>query len=187
MVTVSPLLPADLPAWLEFFDQRAFSDNPDWATCYCRAYLVAPGEDWDASCAANANRAPMCAAIGAGHVDGMLAWEQGRVVGWLQHGPAGRFGTPAGPLFPTEGADVAAILCFVIAPAARGRGVARALLRGSLAQLQAQGFRQVLARAAPEADDAAHQFTGPIALFRSEGFMEEPSPERRPRMRLRFG
>lgn len=183
MLTVTALTPADLPAWLEFFDHRAFPDNPEWGTCYCRAFLVAQGEDWDAACATNVNRPRMCDAIRAGEVSGALAWEGGRVVGWAQHGPARRFSTPDQRLFPPyqERDDVAAIICFVIAPDARGRGVARALLRGSLTQLQAAGFREVVARAAPEGDDTAHQFTGPLALYRSEGFVPDPSgTERRP-------
>lgn len=190
MPTVAPLRPADLDAWLDFFDHRAFSDNPEWGTCYCRAFRVAHGEDWDAACAAGANRQPMCEAIRAGQVGGTLAWEDGRVVGWVQHGPARAFTTPFGPLFPglQEQADVGAVVCFVIAPEARGRGVARALLRGALDQLRAAGFREVVARAAPETDDGAHQFTGPLALYRAEGFEPDPrGAERRPWMRRGLG
>lgn len=189
MITVSPLRPADLDAWLDFFDHRAFADNPEWGTCYCRAFRVAPGEDWDAACAAGANRAPMAAAVAEGRVQGALAWEEGRVVGWVQHGAARAFTTPFGPLFPAyQGReDVGAVICFVIAPEARGRGVARALLRGALDQLRAAGFAEVVARAAPEGDDTAHQFTGPLGLYRAEGFGPDPAgTERRPWVKRRL-
>jgi ribosomal protein S18 acetylase RimI-like enzyme len=66
----------------------------------------------------------------------------------------------------------AAILCFVIAPAWRRRGVARALLAGALASFAARGIRVVdafpfKAGANPTPADLYH---GPAELFAAVGF-----------------
>jgi ribosomal protein S18 acetylase RimI-like enzyme len=164
---VRALVPSDLSDWLTFFDGAAFADNQEWSLCYCRAYLFR-GEDWDAACKAGENRAPMCEAIAAGQVDGMLAWMDGRVVGWLHMGPKSRF-----PPLATEEEGVAAIVCLIVAADVRRRGVARALLRGALDTLQQRGCRSVEAWPRQEEVDAPAMelFHGPRALYLAEGFV----------------
>jgi len=186
-LTVRPLTPALLPPWLRFFDGPAFADNPEWGSCYCRCFVfdAAPAsrdagiDAWDAACAAGANRAPMIEKVRAGQVDGMLAMRGEEVVGWLHLGPAGRFVTAWGTTFRAKegddprigAADQAAVVCFLVAPAHRGAGVGRVMLREGLAELGRRGFRSVLALGATaEEEGVGHLFTGPLALYLSEGF-----------------
>jgi GNAT superfamily N-acetyltransferase len=177
-----PLGPDTLADWLAFFDGPAFADNRDWGTCYCRVFVFGGGgyDAWDAACAANANRAPMIAAIQAGQIDGLLAREAGEVVGWVHYGPSSRFHTPVSRLEPDED-GVASIVCFVVHPNHRRTGVARGLLQAAIADLCARGFTAVDARPR-QGETAAEQFTGPRALYLSEGF--EPVDERRVRRSL---
>ena len=184
-IDVSAFTPDQLDDWLAFFDGPAFADNPDWSTCYCRCFLF--GEKgwpaWDAACESGQNRPAMVDEARAGRVDGMLARREGKVVGWIHAGPAERFTSPTGPIVAPE-VGLAAIVCFVVAPDERGKGVARALLRGALGELAGRGFTAVEARAQPESSEsAAHQFTGPLALYRSEGFVEVGAAGDRVRLR----
>ena len=172
---VRPLRPTDLKDWLAFFDGPAFHDNPEWSTCYCRCFVIDNPDQWDAACESRLNRAPMCAAIEKGAVDGMLARVDGAVVGWIHMGPVTRFN------FATrfhDGADdetdVAGIVCLIVAKPMRRRGVATALLRGAIETLRERGFRRV--RAWPRTDESQDGemdlFHGPRALYLSEGFVE---------------
>ena len=34
-IAIQPLTKDLLPDWLDFFDNIAFADNPEWADCYC--------------------------------------------------------------------------------------------------------------------------------------------------------
>jgi hypothetical protein len=38
MIEVVGLSPANLQAFLAFFDHDGFADNPEWASCYCRCF-----------------------------------------------------------------------------------------------------------------------------------------------------
>ena len=44
---IQPLSPKLLPDWLNFFDNIAFVDNPDWSDCYCCCYqLECTNQEW---------------------------------------------------------------------------------------------------------------------------------------------
>ena len=180
-LTLARLTPALLPEWLAFFDGPAFADNPEWGTCYCRCLLFgAHGRAaWDQACGTpGENRAAMCTAIAAGEVDGVLARRDHTTVGWLHFGPASRFVSPIGTRWGTD-AHEGAVACFMVALDHRRTGVGRAMLRFACEALAAEGCRAVNAWATVPGDDAAmHQFTGPLSLYREEGFapVGEPTP-----------
>jgi len=166
--------------FLGFFDHErgpAFADNPGWAKCYCHFYHVPKAIRWPSLDAA-ANRTAMTARIEASEMDGFLAYADREVVGWLNAQPlsklpycAARMGIAPPPL-PVPSQDAAAIVCFVIAPVWRRRGVARALLAGALASFAARGIRVVDAFPFKAGASTAptHHYHGPLSLFREAGF-----------------
>jgi ribosomal protein S18 acetylase RimI-like enzyme len=86
--------------------------------------------------------------------------------------------------------EAAAIVCFVIAPAERRRGVARALLAGALADLAARGIRIV--DAYPRAKEsraryAQDHYRGPRKLFVEAGFADLMQVDRVVIMRKELG
>lgn len=127
--TLTPDLADDYAALFE----RAFSDNPRWAGCWCAFYDdPCADEDWDPADPAFAarNRANRLAAIRAGEVTGVLAYADGRAVGWVNamlrrsYGNLRIFDTTVGE----DDLEVGAVMCFVVPPEHRGQGVATALL-----------------------------------------------------------
>jgi ribosomal protein S18 acetylase RimI-like enzyme len=171
---VQALRPADLSDWLAFFDGPGFADNPDWSSCYCRAFLVPDPAGWDDACASGANRAPMCDAVREGRVDGFLARDGGAVVGWIHTGPVTRFNLATRLRDAADREpDVAAIACLLVARAARRRGVARALVHAAVVALGDAGFARVRAWPRTDETDAADStlFHGPRALYLAEGFV----------------
>ena len=179
-LTIERLTPARRDDFLRFFDHErgpAFADNAGWAKCYCHYYEVPTAIPWN-SLDATANRTAMAARIDAGEMEGFLAYAGRDVVGWLNAQPyhklahaCSRLGIAA-PELAVPPHEAAAIVCFVIDPRWRRRGVARALLDGALASFSARGIRVVdafpwKAGASTAASDHYH---GPPALFAAAGF-----------------
>ena len=166
--------------FLRFFDHErgiAFADNPQWAKCYCHYYQVPKSIRW-ASLSAPQNRTAMRARIEVGEMEGFLAYDGGEVVGWVNAQPRhklphcfARLGISPTPL-PCAPFEAAAIVCFVIAPTQRRRGIARALLRGALESFAVRGFKLVDAFPfkAGDSELAADHYHGPLPIFFDAGF-----------------
>jgi len=180
-LTIERLTPARASDYLRFFDHEsgpAFADNPEWAKCYCHFYEVPPALTWG-DFDGPANRLAMTARIATGEMEGYLAYARGAVVGWMNAQPytklrhaCARMRITAPPL-PVPAHEAAAIVCFVIAPAWRRRGVARALLAFGVANLAERGLALVDAfpwNTAPGATKAADHYHGTLAMFTQAGF-----------------
>jgi ribosomal protein S18 acetylase RimI-like enzyme len=178
--TVVRLTPAQREDFLRFFDHEhgaAFADNPAWAKCYCHYYHVPKAIRWDSLDAA-ANQGAMSERIAVGEMEGFLAYAGTEVVGWVNAQPYHKLRHAcarlqvAAPALDVPSSDAAAIVCFVVAPAWRRRGVARALLEGALASFAARGIRCVDAFPWNAGDSAkpADHYHGPLALFLAAGF-----------------
>jgi ribosomal protein S18 acetylase RimI-like enzyme len=181
-VTIERLTPARRDDFLRFFDHEhspAFADNPQWAKCYCHFYEVPKAIAWN-SLDAPANRTAMTARIDAGEMEGFLAYAGSDVVGWLNAQPYHKLAHACArlaivpPALDVPPHEAAAIVCFVIDPQWRRRGVARALLDGALASFSARGIRIVDAFPwkAGESTAPADHYHGPPALFAAAGFTE---------------
>ena len=196
-ITIERLTPARRDDFLRFFDHEhgpAFADNPDWAKCYCHFYHVPKAIEW-ASLDGNANRTAMTARIEAAEMDGFLAYAAGEVVGWLNAQPLtklphcmARMGIAA-PRRDVPPQIAAAMVCFVIAPAWRRRGVARALVDGALESFAARGIRVVDAFPfkAGDSTTATDHYHGPLSLFREAGFEVLAEHKNMTVMRKRLG
>ena len=166
--------------YLAFFDHergRAFADNPAWAGCYCHFFHAPAALDWS-SLPADANRAAIGARIEVGEMEGFLAHDDaGRIVGWLNAQPRhklphcfARLDIPPTPI-AAPAHEAALVLCFVIDPALRRQGIARALLTHALDAFSRRGIRTVDAFPAKSASDtAAAHFRGPLRLYEALGF-----------------
>lgn len=172
--TVQPLTPALQAEWLAFFDHVAFADNPRWASCYCQFPTADHASvEWKTR-GAEDNRASACHRIAAGLQQGVVARDEGgRVIGWCHAGPRAAItiwdedpADPGGP--PPE--RVAAVTCFVVAPAWRGRGVSQALLKAACEMLAAQGFEAVQAWAKPGETSPRANHAGSFTLYQRAGF-----------------
>lgn len=176
---VASLSPSRRDDYLAFFDHergRAFADNPAWAQCYCHYFHVAPALDW-ASLSAEANRVAIAARIDVGEMEGFLAYDDAdRIVGWLNAQPRHKLPHCFARLeVPPPPADVpaheaAVVVCFVIDPASRRRGIAHALLEHALAAFAERGIRVVDAFPSTSANSAAAHHRGPCELYEKLGF-----------------
>jgi GNAT superfamily N-acetyltransferase len=176
IVELTPSLAAD---WLAFFDGPAFADNPDWGTCWCHAPCFEHGmKDWDAACASGENRGVMSAKLAAGALTGVLAYDDGKPVGWCRFMPRTDVRFEVVRKNPVDdAASVGSIVCFVVAATHRKKGVATALLRAACDALARRGM--TVAEGYPMKDEEeSHGFTGPRAMYDAEGFSVFKETER---------
>ena len=181
-LNVERLTPARGADYLRFFDHErgpAFADNPEWAKCYCHYYEVPPALEWGGFDGA-ANRLAMTARIEAGEMEGYLAYAEGQVVGWMNAQPYHKLRHACArmritqPPLPVPAHDAAAIVCFVIAPAHRRQGVARALLYAGLDNLRARGLALVDAfpwKSDPDTTWPADHYHGTLSMFAAASFV----------------
>ena len=168
-VEIRELSPALRGDFLAFFEGEAFADNPKWAFCYCQfLYVDHATVNWPARSAAS-NRAAACGRIDAGRMQGLLAYREGRPVGWCNAAPRLLMDALADEPDP-DAAQIGRIGCFVVAKAHRRSGVARALLDAACSMLARQGL--TIAEATPLAQTAsdAQAHYGPIDLYLDAGF-----------------
>ena len=102
--------------------------------------------------------------------DNLIGWLNAQARHLLPH-CFGRLRIAPTPL-PCEPFEAAVIVCFIISPPWRKRGVARALLAAALPSLASRGLK--LVDAFPFKSGAselpADHYHGPLSLFLSEGF-----------------
>jgi GNAT superfamily N-acetyltransferase len=173
---VRPLATERLADYLAFFEERAFTDNPRWASCYCYfPYHDPKSTDWPTRTAAQ-NRTAICECINGGRAQGHLAYEGDQVVGWCNAGPWSLYPTLSGSDSEPK-ADTGCIFCFVVAPTHRRQGIARALLDAACDALKSQQLRWVRAAPSRKAEGTAQNYHGPLEMYLAAGFSilnEEP-------------
>lgn len=172
-VTVRELTPELLDDYLQFFDRDAFSDNPGWSECYCFFHHFAgTGPEW-ASRSAVDNREAVSHLIQTGEFHGLLAYVDGRPAGWCQAVVRSEMPDPpaVGPATDMDYARVGCILCFVVSPQSRRRGVARRLLEAACESFIRRGLLVAEAYPVKEAATDAANYHGPLSLYLDAGFI----------------
>ena len=171
-VAIRELTPEILKDFLDFFDHDAFADNPAWSGCYCMYYqFTGIDEEWDKR-SASENREAMSKLIREGKAHGLLAYVDGRSVGWCHAAP--RTTIPRLKLYQQfrveEAERIGSIVCFVIAKPYRGRGIARRLLDAACQTFIRQGLAFAEAYPLKHAESDADNFPGPLEMYLDAGF-----------------
>lgn len=169
---IYPLTPARLPDLAALFGQGG---DPKW--CWCSFYRVRSVDFRSAT--ASGNRRVLEGAVtelaGEGRAPGLVAYREGQAVGWVSLGPRDDYERlqHSAILAPIDERPVWSIVCFVVARAARGQGVARALLEAGVDYARAHGA--TLLEGYPVETDggrvpAAEAFKGTVSMFEGAGF-----------------
>jgi GNAT superfamily N-acetyltransferase len=202
------LTPERQADFLQYLEGPAFSDHPEWRSCYCQFLHVDHSVvQWSAR-TGEQNRAAACEHICNGRMQGLLAYRDGQVVGWCNASPRALQEAFADEV-DADTARIGQISCFVVALPHRCSGVARALLEAACEALQAQGM--TIAEAAPRPDVqtdaancvcadrwpeglAAHQLQAPAQTAvnqckasKGSRLSTNAAPRRNSRLRLRIG
>jgi GNAT superfamily N-acetyltransferase len=179
-ITVEDVTPERLKDYQSFFDKDAFRDYPGWRSCYCmETHRTQTDEEWAVRTAAD-NRRDMSTGIKEGVVTALLAYVDGKPVGWCNYGETTRlngvmhrFGLNA-----AEQQDVGSLACFVIAAPYRKHGVATKLLAGALERLRTRGVKVAEAYPVKQLKSAQSNYRGPLSMYLAAGFEPYRETER---------
>ena len=168
-LSIQRLGPGSLPMFLQFFDGDAFSDDRKWSSCYCQCFYEDHNVVKWSDRTSEQNRALACSRTATADMQGYLAGENSTPVGWC--GAAPRHLLHALDNEPTPNAEtVGAIVCFLVSPSHRGKGIARALLGAACTGLREQGMTIAEANPRPNATTPADNHFGPLSLYLASGF-----------------
>ena len=178
-VQVLDLTPDRVDQCLEFFDKDAFVDFTEWSGCYCGFYDT-PSDSWDPSVkAAPEHRAARAERITSGKAHGLLAVANGRVVGWCNAQARSDFRNMRRYQIVVDnaGEPVGSIMCFLVAPNVRGRGVGTSLLNAACDKFRKEGLAVAegypttsTAKRTWEIPWAEESYKGPLSMYLKAGF-----------------
>ncbi|HEX2040129.1 MAG TPA: GNAT family N-acetyltransferase [Acidimicrobiales bacterium] len=176
---VHPLTP-DRWAHLE----ALFGANGACGGCWCMWWRVT-AKEFEAGSAANRERMQAIVADGD-RPPGLLAYEDGRPVGWVTVAPREEFGRieRSRDLALLDG-PVWSVPCFYVAAGQRGRGVASTLLDAVVRFAARHGARTVEGYAVDPTRRRftnSEAYTGTVSLFEAAGFT--PAAQRTPSSRI---
>jgi len=180
-IDVRDVTPERVADYLDFFDHSAFRDFPAWQSCYCmETHRDHTDEEWSERTGVD-NRTDMQAMIRDGRVTALLAYVDGKPVGWCNYGETTRLSGVMMKLKldAAEHSGVGSIACFVIAAPYRGHGVATKLLDAALERLKARGLRAVEAYPRRQEDSSAQaNYRGSLQMYENAGFEPYRETER---------
>ncbi len=165
--------------WLAFFDHRAFCDNPALQTCYC-TYFYSPKQPIADFPHPKTNREYALQLMHAGLLRGYLVYdEEKKVIGWCSvNQKQAFFKIPAvcsnSTLYTAEN-SVLAIMCFVIDPAHRGKGITTKLVSRIIRDAKKSGITTIEAYPKKKARTPVGAFHGGYSMYKKLGFVDGES------------
>jgi len=168
-IVIKPLTPELVDDFLFYFDNIAFSDNPDWAACYCHFYHFNGKIEQFNKRTAEENRASSKELILTGKMKGFIAFHKGKPIGWCNVNLKKNY---AKIPYEEESEDkIVSLICFIIAPTYRKQGLARKILQYACFSFKDKDydFIEAYPRKGEKLSDA-HSYRGPFLLYISEGF-----------------
>lgn len=165
---VQPLTKARLPDLLALFDEGG-----DPKTCRCAFWRVA-GSGFQGYTKAK-NEAVLSSLAGRDPAAGLVAYRDGRAVGWVSVGPREDYERleRSKVLARVDDKPVWSIVCFVVSKPFRGQGIARALLDAAIDYARDHGAKLLEAYPVDPSRGrvpAASAYMGPLGMFESAGF-----------------
>lgn len=154
--------------------EELFGPNGAYSNCWCMWWRMA-SKDFDRA-PGSAKRADLKHLVDRRRTPGLLAYLEGRPVGWVSVAPREQFGRleRSPTLKRVDDRPVWSIVCFFIHRGHRKGGVATALLRAAVDHASRSGATVV--EAYPIGNDrtrpSAELYTGIVPMFEAAGFRE---------------
>jgi len=183
-IEIRKLTPELTDDFLDFFDNRAFTDNSPEGPCYCTRFQMTREQEKAESLQAGSPRIGSeefvrmlrevaARQIESGVLQGYLAFVDGVSIGWCNANDRANFPAQSGNgarLYAPAEKREKVVTCFEIAPEFRGKGVATALLRRVIDDAKAEGYTAVEACPYQRRKRYEWDFQGPVRLYEKAGF-----------------
>jgi GNAT superfamily N-acetyltransferase len=166
---ISKLSGENISGWLDFFDNRAFSDHQEWKTCYCTYYFQPKPENYAKERPKKRDYAIWL--IHNGFMQGYMAYEDTKVIGWCNANRKDRFTRLMEEKQDRE-EKIKSIVCFLVEKQYRNKGVATALLKQVIDDARKEGFAIIEAYPNKESKSEYRNYHGAYEMYMSHGFIE---------------
>jgi GNAT superfamily N-acetyltransferase len=168
-VDIRPLTPGRFADLAALFEEGG---DPKW--CWC-VYFRFRGRDWTNSTAAQNRAALETLAERTDPAPGLIAYRDGRAVGWVSLGPREDYEriVHSKVLAAVDDVPVWSIVCFVVSRRARGQGVAAVLLDAAIDYARGHGATTLEAYPVDTSAGripAANAYRGALSMFERAGF-----------------
>lgn len=178
-IIIKPLTPEFNKDYLDFFDNRAFTDGNPNGPCYC----TSPNQDEETIKkmvkkfkifgVKKTLRKYAVKMLEENKIQGYLAFDGDISIGWCNAADIESYSGFV-PQFAKENkcGKTVSIVCFEIAPEYRGKGIASAFIERVCNDSKEKGYVAVegYAKLSEERDD--FDFQGPVHLYKKAGFVE---------------
>lgn len=168
-IRITPLTPDNLDDFFSFFDSVEFREHPDWSVCYCYSFhFTGRAKEWNRE----NNRSAVIRLVGENRMKGYLAYHAGRPVGWCNANNRLNFQRLVRlfDLLDPGHQRICSIVCFLIHPDFRRRGIARQLLRKIISDYSALEYDYIEAYPGKNTQSCEGHYKGPLELYMENGF-----------------
>ncbi|HWT75001.1 MAG TPA: GNAT family N-acetyltransferase [Mobilitalea sp.] len=178
---IKKLTPELTNDYIDYFENVAFTDNHEWAGCFCTFYHWT--DELEAERKVHAESDGTCFMKGQavkfiqnGTLQGYLAYENGSVVGWCNVNDKANFSGRSKEKRPELWEDanttdkVKAIVCYTIAPDMRRKGIATQLLKRICEDAVTEGYDYIEAYPGKDTNNIHRNYHGPMPLYEKFGF-----------------
>ncbi|MBR5287695.1 MAG: GNAT family N-acetyltransferase [Clostridia bacterium] len=175
-ISIRKLSPDLAQDYVRFFDETPHDQNVPEHKCYCVCWISANSDDYDCS-TAEKRRIAAVKLISKGHLQGYLAYEGNRIVGWCNANAKSNCTRCVSWRYfmqeiPVDSTMTKAVFCFVIAPDMQRKGIATKLLERVITDAKADGFTHIEAYPNKQFVSAAADFMGPASMYKNLGFTQ---------------
>lgn len=166
-----------------------FGHSPHWATCFCRYYhLSCSMEEWQAR-SGETNKADALQAIAAGNMNGYLAFDGDKCIGWCNANDLSaypRLTDEIAKYHSDRTGSYGMTVCFVIHPDYRNKRVARRMLEQIVDDYRQAGYAGMLAMPYELKEYPEKRYRGTKRMYEELGYIAIAEDGPATVMRLEF-
>lgn len=168
-ISIKPLSPDLLNDYLFFFDNIVFTENPDWSMCYCYSFhFVGIDDQWNKK----ENRASAIKLIKEDKMRGYLAYSNNTPVGWCNVNDRNNYQrlNKIYNIVSDPNEKIASIVCFLISPAFRRKGIAKILLEKIISDYTKRDYDYIEAYPDKVGSSCEKNYKGHLNLYQRNNF-----------------
>ncbi len=169
---IKPLSPDLIDDYIYFFDHIIFSENPDWSECYCYSFhFTGTSEQWQKE----ANRAAVIKLIQEQKMSGYLAFSGDQPIGWCNVNVRSNYQRLMKyyDLVDNPEDKVCSVVCFLIHPEFRRKGIAQSFLEQISSDYSALDFDYLEAYPGKGELSSEKHYKGPLSMYEKLDFKIE--------------
>jgi GNAT superfamily N-acetyltransferase len=174
-IIIKKFSPELIDDYLFFFDNIGFSDHEDWSWCYCTCYHYDDemGKMLDRT-AETGMRNEAILLIKNKIINGYLAYQDDHVIGWCNVNKKNNYIRIINRKELCEDIDneIKSIVCFLIAPNMRGKGIAKKILEKVCEDSKKDGTKYIESYPLKKGKNCFEEYPGPVKLYENMGFLK---------------